>query len=101
MDRREFIKKCLSVALISSVSPLLKGKPLFGSPLDSKQAKIPDIVAIKNGEPDKMFDIGIKTLGGIGNFVMITWRQTSLILCFWISIPLKNRYQTRIEIAYA
>ncbi len=69
MDRREFIKKCLSVAVIASVSPLVKGKPLLGSQLDLKQTKTPDLVAIKNGEPEEMFDKGIKALGGIENFV--------------------------------
>lgn len=69
MDRREFIKKCLSVAVIASVSPLVKGKPLLGSQLGSEKTKNPDIVAIKNGEPDEMFDKGIKALGGIENFV--------------------------------
>lgn len=69
MNRREFIKKCISIAAIASISPLLKGKPLLGSPLDSEQTKTPDLVAVKNGEPAEMFDTGIKALGGIENFV--------------------------------
>ena len=69
MDRREFIKKCLSIAIVASASPLVKGKPLLGSQVGSEKTKTPDLVAIKNGEPDEMFDKGIKALGGIDNFV--------------------------------
>jgi len=32
-------------------------------------AAIPDLVAVKNGEPDALFDRGIEALGGMGRFV--------------------------------
>jgi len=69
MDRREFIKRCISMAAIASVSPLLKSKTLLGSPLEKDMTKTPDLIAIRNGEPDKMFDTAIKKMGGIEAFV--------------------------------
>ncbi len=67
MDRREFIKKCISIAAISTVTPLFRTKKLLGAPLEEE--KIPDIVAVRNGEPDKMFDAAIKAFGGMEKFV--------------------------------
>jgi uncharacterized protein (DUF362 family) len=67
MDRREFIKKCISIAAISTVMPLFRTKKLLGAPLGEE--KTPDIVAVRNGEPDKMFDAAIKAFGGMKKFV--------------------------------
>jgi len=67
MDRREFIKKCISIAAISTVTPLFRTKKLLGSPFEGE--KNPDLVAVRNGEPDKMFDAAIKAFGGMEKFV--------------------------------
>ena len=66
MDRRAFFKKSLAVGAA------VYGASWFGW-LDQAVAQdavaIPDLVAIKNGEPDVMFDKAIEAMGGIGKFV--------------------------------
>ncbi len=65
MDRREFIKKSLILGGITGASFFInKGKSLF-----SQSNSYPDLVAIKGGEPEIMFDKAIKELGGMGAFV--------------------------------
>jgi uncharacterized protein (DUF362 family) len=72
MDRREFFKKTLGFAVgagvalgLSRVRPLFAQAPAEGRPSPSKY----DLVAVKNGKPDRMFDAGIKELGGMQAFV--------------------------------
>ncbi|MDA3899369.1 MAG: DUF362 domain-containing protein [Spirochaetes bacterium] len=63
ITRKEFIQKCMSISVISSAA--LHGlvpKDLFGSTSST-------LVAVRGGEPDKLFDKGIKALGGMSNFV--------------------------------
>lgn len=65
MDRRTFVKRTLSASI--GLGALMKAGDVF-----SAFAGIPvpyDLVAIKGGEPDKMFDEGIKALGGMKRFV--------------------------------
>ncbi|HOJ64840.1 MAG TPA: DUF362 domain-containing protein [Spirochaetota bacterium] len=64
MERREFIKKTLIGAGLLA-SNLYLPINLFGE----KQNEKIDLVAVKNGEPDIMFDEAIKFLGGMSNFV--------------------------------
>lgn len=64
MERREFIKKTLIGFGLFASSIYLPTK-LFS--LENKEET--DLVAIKNGEPDVMFDEAIKVLGGMGKFV--------------------------------
>lgn len=69
MDRRDFIKKSIQAGIfIGSASSLGKYSNLFAS-----QKSIPsnnyDLVAIKGGEPDAMFDKAIESLGGMKSFV--------------------------------
>ena len=71
MNRREFFKKIAygtSAAAISmAMSPM---KILAGEPeSDNKNSSYPDLVAVRDGEPAKLFDKGIEALGGMGNFV--------------------------------
>ncbi len=67
MSRREFCKKSMTAgAALYSAS-------LFGwtDTLSAQEtsAALPDLVAIKNGEPDVMFDQGIAAMGGMEKFV--------------------------------
>lgn len=66
-DRREFLKKGLSLGLVAGGAVVL-GKPdiLLGK---ETVTEIPDLVAVKNGEPDAMFKKAISLMGGMGQFV--------------------------------
>jgi uncharacterized protein (DUF362 family) len=66
-NRREFLKKGLSLGLAAGGSIIL-GKPNFLLAKDAVQGT-PDLVAVKNGEPDAMFQKAITLLGGINQFV--------------------------------
>jgi uncharacterized protein (DUF362 family) len=70
MDRREFIKKSLATGVITG-SALTFGNysHLFAYPYKSIFDKPFDLVAIKGGEPDVMFDKGIQSLGGMKTFI--------------------------------
>jgi len=69
MDRRDFIKKSIQAGIIlGSASSLGKYSNLLAS-----QKSFPsnnyDLVAIKGGEPEVMFDKAIESLGGMKSFV--------------------------------
>jgi uncharacterized protein (DUF362 family) len=66
-DRREFLKKGLSLGLVAG-SAVILGKPDFILAKE-KPASIPDLVAVKNGEPDVMFKKAMSLMGGMGQFV--------------------------------
>jgi len=70
MDRREFIKKSLATGVITG-SALTFGNfsHLFAYPYRSVFDKPFDLVAIKGGEPDVMFDKGIQSLGRMKAFI--------------------------------
>lgn len=70
MYRREFIKKSLATGVITG-SALTFGNfsHLFAYPYRSVFDKPFDLVAIKGGEPDVMFDKGIQSLGGMKAFI--------------------------------
>lgn len=64
MDRRDFLKKGLILGGVTGASLFFyKGKSLIA------QSTSPDLVAIKGGEPEVMFDNGIKAFGGMNRFV--------------------------------
>lgn len=70
MDRRDFLKGCLAAGVglgIASVPGLPSA--LGGKAFGAEAGGLPDIVAVRNGEPDKMFDQGIAAMGGMGRFV--------------------------------
>jgi uncharacterized protein (DUF362 family) len=69
MNRRDFFKKVFSLAAVAGISSIAKSVPLLAAEDDTKNTKIPDLVAVKNGTPEKMFDEGIKALGGMKNFI--------------------------------
>ncbi|MDM8536903.1 DUF362 domain-containing protein [Desulfobacterales bacterium HSG17] len=66
-ERREFIKKSLSMGIAVGGS-FLAGNPwqLFAG---EAAAKIPDLVAVKNSEPDIMFNKAIEMMGGMKRYV--------------------------------
>jgi uncharacterized protein (DUF362 family) len=66
MDRREFIKKTAVMGIGAGLLFLPRG--LRGAALAAAQ-EYPDLVALKGGTPEAMFDRGIKEIGGIGRFV--------------------------------
>ncbi len=69
MDRRQFINRGIGAGIIAGTS-LLWGKktPLFGQPLPTPSQAY-DLVAVKGGEPDVMFDKAIESFGGMKQFV--------------------------------
>jgi uncharacterized protein (DUF362 family) len=76
MKRRDFITKGLGAAALAGASISIPfTNKLFGnhfstlSPFHPNPLLPYDLVAVKGGEPDIMFDKAIEALGGIGNFV--------------------------------
>lgn len=70
IDRREFIKKSLALGGITGLALLNNNfEALFAQNKVVNPKTLPDLVAIKGGEADKMFDLGIKALGGMQKFV--------------------------------
>jgi uncharacterized protein (DUF362 family) len=67
MDRRTFFRKSLGVSLAAGSYLTLHQQNLFGA---VQQGSTPfDLVAVRGGEPDIMFQKGIEALGGIKSFV--------------------------------
>ena len=66
-NRRDFIKKGLIFSAVA-ISPLIPGNldKLFDQ---DNPGLIPDLVAVKNGEPGTLFDEAIQAMGGISRFV--------------------------------
>ena len=72
MDRRDFIKKSIHAGIIvGSASTLGKYSGLFASTASHPfhPSNNYDLVAIKGGEPDAMFDKAIESLGGMKSFI--------------------------------
>ncbi|MBN1415143.1 MAG: DUF362 domain-containing protein [Bacteroidales bacterium] len=69
MKRRDFIRKTVSLGAISGAAMALgKYQEIFAS--ENFRNALPfDMVAIKGGEPDVMFDKAIASLGGMKQFV--------------------------------
>ena len=69
MDRRDFIKKSIQAGIILGTASTF-GKHLnFFSSIVSNSKTNYDLVAIKGGEPDLMFDKAIESLGGMKSFI--------------------------------
>ncbi len=65
MDRRTFVRQTLGASI--AFGAFMKAGDVFASFPDSS---IPyDLVAVKGGEPDAMFDRGIASLGGMKAFI--------------------------------
>lgn len=69
MKRRHFLRNSLGVGVAAGAFLSLGGsqKVLAGKPLPAGPSY--DLIAVMNGEPDEMFDMGIQALGGMGSFV--------------------------------
>lgn len=68
MNRRDFLKKS-SYAGISAYAYLSLGTNFIVANSKTTQTDLYDLVAIKGGKPDSMFDTAIQSLGGMKNFV--------------------------------
>ena len=62
-DRREFLKKGLSLGLVAGGAVIL-GRADFLLAKE-KVSGTPDLVAVKNGEPDAMFKKAMSLMGGM------------------------------------
>ncbi len=71
MNRRDFLKSCLAAGVGMGIGawPNLFGGRGAGKALAVEGPGNPDIVAVRNGEPEAMFDRGIAAMGGMGRFV--------------------------------
>jgi len=85
MDRREFLEAAAKYGLRAAAALLAGGAyPLFAQgaqaapppttsaaqpPRAAAGARLPDLVAVKGGEPEALFDAGIAALGGMRAFV--------------------------------
>lgn len=67
MQRRSFLK-AVGVGTWSGAGFVL-GDPIRRALAAESTAGNPDLVAVKNGEPEALFDRGIEALGGMGRFV--------------------------------
>jgi len=68
MDRRDFMKKVIGTGIIAGSTVAFGDYAnLFAATAGSPPAF--DLVAVKGGEPEVMFDKAIASLGGIGEFV--------------------------------
>ncbi len=66
MDRREFLKASAMTAAFAAVASKLPAQ-VASQPVEKKG--VPDVVAVRNGEPVEMFRKGIEALGGMSAFV--------------------------------
>ena len=70
MNRRDFFKKSFMVGGVTGASLLFNSNTkLFAENNDTKSAGNYDLMAIKGGMPDVMFDAGIKAFGGMSKIV--------------------------------
>jgi len=69
MERREFFRKSIGAGLAGGLAFFI-GRPekIIGTPYNP-DGPLYDLVAVKGGEPELMYEQAIKSLGGIGKFV--------------------------------
>jgi uncharacterized protein (DUF362 family) len=68
MDRREFLKKTAAIGFGAGLLLLPRGLR-ERAVLAAEENSYPDLVALKGGTPEAMFDRGIKMIGGMERFV--------------------------------
>ena len=68
ITRKGLLKLGLTAAAGGLLPPLLR-RPLWGREPEAGAAARPDLVAVRDGSPERMFDAGGKALGGLGRFV--------------------------------
>ena len=70
MDRREFLKKSISSTIVAGSALAFGGVSSFWNAASAAGGKTSwDLVAVRGGEPDTMFDSAIKAYGGMQSFV--------------------------------
>jgi uncharacterized protein (DUF362 family) len=71
MKRRDFLKAAVTMGMTMFLKPHAGVSNLFNGTVTAGEAiaSLPDMVAIRNGEPVAMFDAGIAAMGGMGRFV--------------------------------
>ena len=70
MDRKEFFKKSIYAAMAAGTLPVLGkyAEAFAGMPMPASASPY-DLVAVKGGEPDVMFDKAMEAMGGMKQFV--------------------------------
>ena len=74
MDRREFLRSAarlglgLGAGLLAGDRSVRLFAQAIGAP-PGAGGRLPDLVAVKGGEPEALFDAGIAALGGMGTFI--------------------------------
>ncbi len=68
MKRREFIRKSVGAGIVGSALTFTGYNKLFGSAVSDSESPY-DLVAVRGGEPDIMFDRAIDALGGLERFI--------------------------------
>lgn len=70
MERRDFLKKGIGAGVIAGASFSIAGvNSLFAGTSSQSQKGAYDLVAVRGGEPEVMFDRGIEAMGGMRKFV--------------------------------
>jgi uncharacterized protein (DUF362 family) len=69
MDRREFLKRLAGLGAAGAAALLSKGSSRAWGASGGPAAAMPDLVAIKGGDPASMLDLALKQYGGMGSFV--------------------------------
>lgn len=69
MDRRAFFTTGLGASILAGATLGMGGRRGLMAGVPAGDSGAPHLVAVRGGEPDVMFDRGIKALGGIGAFV--------------------------------
>jgi uncharacterized protein (DUF362 family) len=69
MDRREFLKKMIGLGAAGAALFMDRGRGLLWAQDKADAAARPDLVAVKGGKPDAMFDLAIREYGGMEAFV--------------------------------
>ncbi|MDR2337140.1 MAG: DUF362 domain-containing protein [Deltaproteobacteria bacterium] len=69
MNRRQFLKSMAVAVAGTAITSKLKVTAAESLVQDGISAELPDLVAVRNGEPIAMFRKGIEALGGMQSFV--------------------------------
>ena len=69
MDRRDFLKKAIRGGIVAGSGLAFGGMGGIRLAAAAEKEKDWDLVAVRGGEPDAMFDAAINAYGGLGTFV--------------------------------
>jgi uncharacterized protein (DUF362 family) len=76
MDRREFLKRLASLGAAGAAALLSRGSgrawaaaAAGGAAAGAASGALPDLVAVKGGDPASMLDLALSQMGGMGAFV--------------------------------